>query len=349
MIGDEMAFVDLPTVIETLKVAPIELRDYVRKLDLENLSSWIKICQENAGKGIKANYGLVHQDLVNVLGEKLGFQVEFGDYGSGPDGVWKFGEAKIIIESKTSPTWLKLHQVNDYIKSSGATCGVAVASNFEEDQIKAVPGYRLIRLISTEGLIRLVEMKEKGLLLPKDIVNFLVPQETWVLDSLVDLVYQVQVPIGEPKKSALDAFVELCREYRSALDALKEKRKEITSLSVIFGRPTGHTGLESWIEVSKDSLKTPPEKPKELWITVSEDSELKNVRIYVALTPTSRQEEGKFSEVASKYELSVETFGKKKRILKLVDFKSLITPEPNPARIIAGIENLIDFLKEAYS
>jgi len=344
-----MAFVDLPTVVETLKVAPIELRDYVRKLDLENLSSWIKTCQENAGKGIKANYGLVHQDLVNVLGEKLGFQVEFGDYGSGPDGVWKFGDAKIIIESKTSPTWLKLHQVNDYIKSSGATCGVAVASNFEEDQVKAVPGYRVIRLISTEGLIRLVEMKEKSLLLPKDIVNFLVPQETWVLDSLVDLVYQVQVPIGEPEKSRLNAFVELCKEYRSALDALREKHEEIEHIEAMFGKPNGHTGLQSWIELSKNNLKNPPKKPKNLEIVVSEDSELKNVRIQITLSPASKQEEQKLSELALKYKMNVEPFGQKKRILKLLNFESLIIPEPNSTPIISELESFINFLKEVYS
>jgi hypothetical protein len=344
-----MAFVDLPTVIETLKVAPIELRDYVRKLDLENISSWIKTCQASAGQGIKANYGLVHQDLVNVLGEKLGFQVEFGDYGSGPDGIWKFEQAKIIIESKTSPTWLKLNQVNDYIIESAATCGVAVASDFEQDQIKAVPGYRIIRLISTAGLIRLVEMKEKGLLLPKDIVNFLVPQETWVLDSLVDLVYQVQVPIGELEKSRLNAFVELCREYRLALDALKEKHTEIEHIDAMFGKPNGHTGLESWIEVSKNSLKNPPKKPKNLEIFISEDSELKNVRIQTTLLPTSKQEEQKLYETASKYKLNVDPFGQKKRILKLLNFEQLITPEPNVTLIISELESFINFLKETYS
>jgi len=344
-----MAFVDLPTVIETLKVAPIELRDYVRKLDLVNLSSWIKTCQESAGQGIKANYGLVHQDLVNVLGEKLGFQVEFGDYGSGPDGIWKFEEAKIIIESKTSPTWLKLNQVNDYIKSSAATCGVAVASDFEQDQIKAVPGYRVIRLISTEGLIRLVEMKEKGLLLPKDIVNFLVPQETWVLDLLVDLVYQVQIPRGELEKSRLNSFVELCKKYRLALDALKEKYKEIDHVDVMFGKPTGHTGLQSWIRLSKKSLKNPPKKPTNLEILISEDSELKNVRIQTTLSPASKQEEQKLSEVASKYKITVESFGQKKRILKLLNFEPLIAPEPNTALIISELESFINFLKEAYS
>lgn len=347
--GDGMAFVDLPTVIETLKVAPIELRDYVRKLDLGNLSSWIRTCQENAGKGLKANYGLVHQDLVNVLGEKLGFAVEFGDYKSGPDGIWTFRETRIVIESKTSSTWLKLEQVDEYIKSSKATCGLAVAPRFQKDQIKAVPGYRLIRLIRTEGLARLVELKDRRVLLPEDTVNFLVPQEAWVLDTLVDLVYGIRIPPPEHEKSPLKTFLELCERYRSDLDALKEKRNEITSVSATFGRPVGHTGLESWVYISKDSLKAPPDKPKDLVINVSEDSKLKNVRMYVSLTPTSEEEEMKLNETASRYGLSIETFGKRKRILKLVDFESLTTPKPDPLQVITGIENVIDFLKEAYS
>jgi hypothetical protein len=343
-----MAFVDLSTVIETLKVAPIELRDYVRKLDLRNVTSWLKTCQENAGQGIKANYGLVHQDLVNVLGEKLGFNVEFGDYGSGPDGVWKFGEAKIVIESKTSPTWLKLNQVDEYIKSSAATCGVAVASDFEQDQIKAVPGYRIIRLIRTDGLIKLVEMKENGLLLPKDIVNFLIPQETWLLDSLVNLVYQVQIPVGEREESQLNSFIELCRKYRLALNALKEKCNEIDSVDVEFGKQNGHTGLQSWIWLSKRSLKNPPNKPKNLEISVLEDSELKNVRIQTLLSPRSKEEEKTLTETASKYAISVKSFGQKKRMLKFINFEPLIVPEPNATPIISELENFIKFLTEVY-
>ena len=175
--------VDLKWVVEAAKVRPENFRDYVKDLTIKEIRSWLKFCQENAGKGIKRHYGLIYQDLINVLGEKLGFQVEFGDYKAGPDGIWNYEKVKLCVESETLPTWLNLKQVNDYIKSCKATCGIAVAPDFEEDQIRAASRYRSIRLLKTKRLLKLVKLREKELLLPENAVNFLVPRE-WLLALL---------------------------------------------------------------------------------------------------------------------------------------------------------------------
>jgi hypothetical protein len=65
----------------------------------------------------------VYQDLVNVLGERLGFNVQYGEYGKGFDGLWIMGEDRILIESKSSSFWLNLSGLNESITSNNAKVG----------------------------------------------------------------------------------------------------------------------------------------------------------------------------------------------------------------------------------
>jgi hypothetical protein len=128
------------------------------------------------------------------LGEKLGFSVQFGDYKSGADGIWSFKSQNIVIESKTSPFWLKMEQVDRYIKEPkySANCGVVISSNFTKGNRATVKGgFPKIRLLTTDGLLKLAELSEKGVLSVKHIANILSPQETVELDGLVDLIHGI--------------------------------------------------------------------------------------------------------------------------------------------------------------
>lgn len=179
-----------------IKYVPLaELKKHVKDLPLEEFSSWLRYCQENAGKGEKGHKcGSLHQDIANTLGEKLGFSVQFGDYKSGADGIWSFKSQNIVIESKTSPFWLKMEQVEGYIKdpSYSASCAVVISSNFTKGNRAAVKGgFPKIRLLTTDGLLKLVELSEKGVLSVEHIVNILSPQETVELDGLVDLIHGI--------------------------------------------------------------------------------------------------------------------------------------------------------------
>jgi len=78
----------LETMVEIAKMPPEAIRKELKELPTEGLISPLKFCQERAGRELpKHNYGLVHQDIVNILGEKLGFKVEFGGYQKESDGI----------------------------------------------------------------------------------------------------------------------------------------------------------------------------------------------------------------------------------------------------------------------
>ena len=95
----------MKSMIETMiaNVDPQQVRTLAQTFDIPTINIWLKQCQENAKKGTK--HGFVHQDLVNLLGEKLGFNVSYGKHKSGYDGIWKFDKLSIVIESKANIQW----------------------------------------------------------------------------------------------------------------------------------------------------------------------------------------------------------------------------------------------------
>lgn len=183
-----------PFLDVTIKNAPLEeLKEHAKNWRLIDIAACLNYCQENAGKTeLGRKCGQFHQDLVNVLGERLGFKVHFGGYGPGPDGIWVHKDHKIVMESKTSPTWLKISQIDGYVQEKKANSGIVVSSEFERgDRAKIKGGFPRIRLLTTEGLRRLVELKEKEVLSTAHIVRILSPQETVELDGLVDLIHGI--------------------------------------------------------------------------------------------------------------------------------------------------------------
>ena len=82
------------------------LRFYLKNIDHSVLNEHLKQLLGNSF----VDSGLVLQDLVNTLGSKLGFEVEFGRYRGnsrdiGHDGLWLHSDANIIIEVKTTDAY----------------------------------------------------------------------------------------------------------------------------------------------------------------------------------------------------------------------------------------------------
>jgi len=82
------------------------LRFYLKNIDHSALDEHLK---QLLGDSF-ADSGLVLQDLVNTLRNKLGFEVEFGRYRGnsrdiGHDGLWLHPDANIIIEVKTTDAY----------------------------------------------------------------------------------------------------------------------------------------------------------------------------------------------------------------------------------------------------
>lgn len=150
-----------------------ELRIFLSEVPSAKLKSYIERCLSTPlNKG-----GMVLQDLVNELGRRLEYNVENGRYqgvvGSiGFDGLWRSGEHTIVVEVKTTDAYrISLNTIASYrdkLMASGKLLGsnsfVIVTGREDTGELEAqVRGSRHawdIRLISTDALVKLVQLKE---------------------------------------------------------------------------------------------------------------------------------------------------------------------------------------------
>jgi len=216
----------LETIVEKARMEPKSIRDELKEIPTGGLITLLKFCQQRAGKDLpRKNYGYVHQDLVNILGEKLGFKVEYGEYSHGVDGVWSYGDITIIIESKTSSQWLKIEQISNYVKKKKASSGLLIAPDFTQDQVKAAIGFGNVRLLTTEGLSKLIKLKEMGKLKTKDIVKMFVPQEAVRVDYVIDIIYSIVKPLEKPSELEVKPQKWSYEEIKKYLDDVKRRNK----------------------------------------------------------------------------------------------------------------------------
>ena len=98
----------------------------------------------------------VLEQLINEVGKRLGFKVTFGEHRKGPDGIWEIGDNKIVVGVKSSSFYFDPTELNRFIKSQNALCGIAVSSDFADDKVATVKGgYPKIRLITSGELCKL--------------------------------------------------------------------------------------------------------------------------------------------------------------------------------------------------
>lgn len=185
----------LKGMVEKWKDLP-SIEEMAETLDLDALKIWFECCVENASKD--NNYAFLLQELVNLLGSRLGFSVKPGKLREGPDGIWNFGDQPIVVETKTSSFYSDFEKIMNYINNNKALSGIVFSSEFSADKIAAVKGgYPRIRLMTFNSLIKLTELKNKEVLTTKHIFDVLVPQETVQLDGLVNLIYGIVETTGE--------------------------------------------------------------------------------------------------------------------------------------------------------
>lgn len=182
-----------------------ELREYLSQVDSEKLSRYVEHCLSTSfAKG-----GMVLQDLINELGRRLDYKVVNGRYQGtskniGFDGIWATAEGNsIVVEVKTTDAYrISLDTIASYrdrlIESqqlTGKPSILIVVGRGETGELEAqVRGSRHawdIRLISTDSLIKLVQIKEnaEGIETGTKIRSLLIPMEYTRLDPMVDVMF----------------------------------------------------------------------------------------------------------------------------------------------------------------
>jgi hypothetical protein len=188
-------------------VASREFREYLALVPSEVLASYADECL--AEKKFSES-GFALQDVVNQLGRRLGFEVEDGRYrGSvsslGYDGLWKSPTGHhIVVEVKSSATFkIDLDNIAGFrrgLMREGRVVGenssilIIVGSEDTRELEAQIRGSRHawdIRLISVEGLKRLVHLKEDidDPATVRKIGDILVPYEYTRVDRIIDIVF----------------------------------------------------------------------------------------------------------------------------------------------------------------
>jgi hypothetical protein len=182
-----------------------EFREYLSQIPSSKIANYAEHCLASSfTKG-----GLVLQDLVNELGRRLDYAVTNGRYQGtttaiGFDGTWSSPEQHtLIVEVKTTDAYrISLDTIASYrdrLVAQGSVSGpvsiLIVVGREDTGELEAqIRGSRHawdIRLISTDALIKLVQLKENaessdtGL----KIRSLLTPMEYTRLDRMIDVMF----------------------------------------------------------------------------------------------------------------------------------------------------------------
>ena len=181
-----------------------QIRELFSEIPTSTIKEYVEECLHGFDKS-----GFVLQDLVNEIGNRLGFKVTNGRYrGSikknGFDGLWETQEAAIIVESKTTDAYrINLDALNKYksllinerIDLSEKVSILIVAGRQDTGDLEAqIRGSRYawdIRLLSIDSLLKLLDLKEtfNDSKTIRQIYEVLRPQEYTRLDRLIDLIF----------------------------------------------------------------------------------------------------------------------------------------------------------------
>ena len=194
-----------------------QLRAFLGEVPLPYLRRYAEECLVKEGKQKKdkflnPNKGFALQDVVNQIGQRLGFKVLDGRYkgvtnASGQDGVWELPDGRVIVvEVKTTDAYrFGLDKPADYQREllesrpnlSEKTASVLLVVGREdtgglEAQIRGSSYAESMRVISVDALLKIAEVKE-GVEEPtfRRIRDVLIPQDFIRLDGVAELVLSV--------------------------------------------------------------------------------------------------------------------------------------------------------------
>ena len=225
-----------------------ELRTFLREVPSDFLIRASQFCLVNAFQ----DGGLVLQDIINEIGRRLEFDVTHGLYRgtknkTGFDGLWKAPECRdVVIEVKTTDYInIPLTKLHDYKRSlvkdgkvDDDACFLIVLGREDagslEDQVRGSRHGWDTRLISVEGLTKLLQVKEKAdqESTIRQIRALLQPIQTTKLDNIIEIVFLTATDVessAQDEGGGAEADVERQTPYkqnRTPSEDIEAKRKQ---------------------------------------------------------------------------------------------------------------------------
>lgn len=230
-----------------------ELCAFLRAVPSDQLFTYARHClEEKFDDG-----GLVLQDIVNELGRRLDFDVENGLYQgkrntANFDGIWRSkDQPALIIEVKTTDyVTVQLKKYANYKELLVADNKVGryasvlfVVGREDTGALEAqVRGSRYaweVRLIGIEGLIKLVQVKEKSddPATIQQIRRLLQPFEYTKLDKIIDVIFTTAVDVESGQEEEQLSEDDGHKQERTEPDLLNTKRQQaVNAFAAVKGK-----------------------------------------------------------------------------------------------------------------
>jgi hypothetical protein len=194
-----------------------DFRKILSNIGSKILEKYALECLDSSA-GRNPNSGLILQDIVNEVGERLGFSVLPGFYRGkqgriGYDGLWKSSNFSFIVEVKTSDLSIKLEKINFYreqlvesnlINVEKSSILIVLGRQDTGDLEAQIRGSKYawdIRMIGIDSLFKLLSIKE-SLNDPNtiyQITELLKPIEYTRVDQLIDIVFSTSSDVSTPE------------------------------------------------------------------------------------------------------------------------------------------------------
>jgi hypothetical protein len=191
-------------------------REFLKNVPSRVLRKYASECLDGGPRS--QNTGLILQDVVNEIGDRLGFEVEHGYYRGSPnrignDGVWRSATFAFLIEVKTSDLSIKLAPIAQYrekliqakkLTGDGSSILIVLGRQDTGDLEAQIRGSKHawdVRMIGLESLLLLLEIKE-NLNDPRtlhQITELLKPIEYTRVDRLIDVVFYTSQDVSAPE------------------------------------------------------------------------------------------------------------------------------------------------------
>lgn len=212
-------------------------RDWLDVINSEYLTKYINNCLTEKFE----NSGYALQDIINQIGKRLEFDIQYGLYQGkknaiGFDGIWTNKDGfSLVVEVKTTDTYrINLDSIANYrkrlseegkINHNKSSIIIVVGREDTGDLEAQIRGSKHawdIRIISTESLLQLLRLKEtfNDLKTINQINELLKPREFTRVDSLIQIIASTTEDLTELDSDIKDD------ELEPKVDEKKSKRKK---------------------------------------------------------------------------------------------------------------------------
>jgi hypothetical protein len=194
--------------------ASAEFRTFLQQIPTSIITRYANECLDTSFTGS----GLALQDIINEVGNRLGFSVSPGRYRGaqnqiGFDGLWQIpNKHAIVVEVKTTDAYrIDLDKIAAYrralvsggkITEDGSSILIVVGRDETGDLEAQIRGSRHawdVRLISVDALQRLLALKEEvgDPIIIRKIHEILIPREFTRLDEIADILFSTAEDIKQ--------------------------------------------------------------------------------------------------------------------------------------------------------